>query len=155
MRIPAQRLVILATAVGALTVATAAWAGGFGGTSVATATGRTASVAELSASLTVNGELFPGQRLTATARVDNPNEFAVRHVRVVELAVTATEPGCDTDGSAVTARVSGSPTLTAGATGQRVGIVVDMGDDAIRACAGSALAIQIRLIGDVAAHAPS
>jgi hypothetical protein len=154
-----KRYLAAAGAVACLGVVGTSWASGWMGSGVAGTSGEIATVADLSARVTVDGELYPGVTLTAVAKVSNPNEFAVTPVRIVDLVVSATKDGqfndlCNTSTSEIVAGINDTR-IAAGTVDQDVTIPVSMGVAASGACAGSSIHIRFRITGDAAPRAAS
>jgi hypothetical protein len=157
VRKPPKRYLAFVGGVTCLGVVGTSWASGWVGSGVAGTTGEIATVADLSARVTVDGELYPGVTLTAVAKVSNPNEFAVTPVRIVDLVVSAMKDGryndlCNATTSKIVAGISDT-TITAGTVDQELTIPVSMGLGASGACAGSTIQLRFRITGDAAPRA--
>lgn len=85
--------VIAAAVVGVGALGGVAMANGWlvGGKGYASAAGST--VTDMRADITLSGKLFPGAALTATALVDNPNDFRVKLTSIKNPAITASKGG--------------------------------------------------------------
>lgn len=151
-----KRAILLIAAVACVSTAGTAWGDGFrmSDNATVTATGHTATVSALSAGVTVDGMLLPGNSITASAKVANPNDFPVDVTGIDDLVVTA-ESGqranlaCNTTSSKITLVMRDNVGVPAGARGHAVPLTVAMGRNASAACAGAVLTLTFTITADV------
>jgi hypothetical protein len=95
MRKMTKRTAAIATAfvLGLGAIGGAAWASGWliEGKGKASATG--ADIKEMNADITLDGKVYPGVKRTATALVDNPNEFPVNLTKITNAGNLKAEGG--------------------------------------------------------------
>jgi hypothetical protein len=144
---------IASAAVLAVGAAGGAWAAGWlvNGTGSATAT--TASITDMTATVEVVGNLYPGKQIDAVAKVTNPNEFPVTITDISNLVLTVTKNNsvnalCTIANAKIVPSFPASATINAGAVNQEITIPVAMGTDASADCAGSAFLLGFKFKGE-------
>jgi hypothetical protein len=138
--------IITASIVGVGALGGVAMASGWfvDGKGYASAAGST--VTPMRADITLNGKLFPGAKLIATAKVDNPNEFPVKLTEIKNPIITATKGGsansmCVSElGSAGLSSItptipSSAPVIGAGAVNEEVKLPLDITQEFPQSCA--------------------
>jgi hypothetical protein len=145
-KITKRSAAIAAAAVIAVGGGAAAFASGWlvDGNGTANATG--AKVQNMNADVALNGTVFPGRLLTATAKIDNPNEFPVNITGITGGSIAAKRSGAvDTactnaltqlGAAAITPQppASGSSKIIAGAVDQAISMTIKISDDFPQAC---------------------
>jgi hypothetical protein len=144
---------VVSAAVLGVGAAGGAWAAGWFVKGKGTATAATASISDLSATVTITDKLYPGRHITAIAKVDNPNEFPVLVNDITDVSLTATKDGvgyllCTLQNSKIHPTFPDSATISPGAVGQQVEIPVEMGADSSENCAGVNLVLTFTFTGE-------
>ncbi len=145
---------VAAVAVGGLGVT--AWAAGWLATGTATGTAQTSEIKPLAATITLDGKIFPGAKLTALAKVANPNEFKVALNKAEPPTFVAKNSGTQIGNVTCTSKLSasvikiggldGSATIAAGATEQEIKLPVPV-EDIDQSCAGSDITMTMKFGG--------
>jgi hypothetical protein len=160
-KITKRSAAIAATAVLALgAIGGAAWAGGWliKGEADVSATG--AKVQDMSAKITLDGNAYPGRVLTATAKVNNPNEFPVNLTKVTGAGSLNATRGGTTNAPCVTKLaalgtnafipqlpVTGSTKINKEAVGQSISLNLTISPDFPQECQDSLITAKVNFEG--------
>ncbi|WP_306204219.1 hypothetical protein [Actinoplanes sp. RD1] len=154
----AKRSAVIATvaaiAVGGLGVT--AWAAGWFAEGTATGTAQSEDIKPLSATITLDGKIFPGAKRNAIVKVNNPNEFKVALNKAEAPTFTARKLSDNSNNTACASKLTasvikfggldGSTTIAGKAEGQEIKLPVEI-LDIDQACAGSELSMTMKFGG--------
>jgi hypothetical protein len=163
MRKSAKRSAVIATvaavAVGGFGVT--AWAAGWFATGTATGTAQSEDIKPLSATIVLNGKIYPGATRTATVKVNNPNEFkvALDTASAPIFTVKKVPGGADNSACASTltpaiislGNPSGSTTIGGQAVEQPISLPVTVSPNLDAACASSEVTMSMTFGGHATA----